>query len=171
MAAFRRDEPGYTERLDFRILSVSPVALYWETSVLRADIEWLSSEGYRVETLRTGVAASPEALLAAIGRLLALPDGSGATVDGFNASLSELQLGEPGLVLVLDDFGTFAAAFRRQAQTLLDVCAYHSRRLLLTGERFIVLVHTKDPKLRFDRVGANPVPWNPNERNSATREL
>lgn len=171
MAVFRQDEPGYTQRLDFRILSVSPVALYCNPSVLRADVDWFVAEGYRVETLRTGVSASPEALLGAFGRVLSLPDRCGTTFDAFNACLSEVEVAEPGLVLVLDNFGTFAAAFQRQAQALLDVCTYHSRRLLLTGQRFVLLVHTKDPRLCFEPVGANPVPWNPAERNSAARGL
>lgn len=166
-----QQEPQSRERLDNRILEQSPIALYFKLTVLQADVAWFTSHGYQVRTARAGVAASAEALLHTLGQLLSLPEPAGAHLDAFSDCLNRMEIPEPGLVLVLEDFGTFAAAFRRQAQALLHACACQSRRLLLTGRRFIVLAHSKDPKVQFEPVGATPVPWNPQEGPNAARGL
>jgi RNAse (barnase) inhibitor barstar len=170
MATFKR-ERGSSDRLDFRILRDSPVTLYFKQPVLHADIGWFTSQGYHVRNVRSGIAASPEALIGALGQVLAFPEQFARNLDAFGECLANVDVPEPGLVLVLEDFGTFAAAFRRQAQALLDVCASQSRRLLLTGQRFIVLAHSKDPRIQFDAVGATPVMWNPEEGLKSARGL
>ncbi len=170
MATFKQ-ERGCSERLDFRLLRNSPVALYFKLTVLHEDVAWFASQGYRVCTVRAGIAASPEALLSALGPLLSFPEQFGTNLDAFNDCLNDIEVPEPGLLLVLEDFGTFAAAFRRPAQALLDICAGHSRKRLLTGQRFIVLAHSKDPRIQFEPVGATQVSWNPREWSNSARSV
>jgi hypothetical protein len=171
MATFRLDEPTSLDRLDFQLLRASPVTLYSKLPILQADVAWLSSEGYRVLSLRAGVSASAEALLTALARLLSFSESFGSNFEAFNEGLDNVEVPEPGLVLVLEDFGTFAAAFRRQAQVLLDICARQSRRMMLGGRRFLVLAHSKDPKISFEPVGASPVTWNRQECLNSARVL
>ena len=169
MAAFR-NYPAEWQRLDWRLLQNSPVTLYFKREVLDGDLSWFRSEGYRVLSLRAGACASLEALLIALGELLSFPDYFGRNLNAFDDCLSEVEVPDAGgLVLVLDEFAPFVASFRDEAQTVLDICAIQSRRFLMTGQRFLVLVQSDDPALALEPVGASPVLWNPREWLNASR--
>jgi RNAse (barnase) inhibitor barstar len=171
MAAFT-DNPDERRRLDWWLLEHSPVALYFRATVLETDMSWFTGQGYRVLSLRAGAYSSSTALLVALGELLSFPDYYGENLDAFYDCLSDVEVPEVGgLVLVLYDFGSFAAADRPAAQALLDICAHRSRHFLLMGRRFLVLVQSDDPRIEFDLVGATSVAWNPRERLNALRGL
>ena len=52
---------------------------------------------------------------------------------------------------------------------MLDSIAGQARRAVLTGHRMLCLVHSGDPKITFEPVGAMPVMWNPAEWLDARR--
>jgi RNAse (barnase) inhibitor barstar len=166
------DHPTEWERLDWQLLRNSPVTLYFKREILKADVSWFQAQGYRVCSLDAGDVSGPEALLVALGELLSFPDYFGRNLDAFNDCLGDVDISElGGLVLVLDDFGSFASAFPREPQAILDISAHQSRSFMLTGRRFLVLAQSDDPDATFDPVGACPVTWNPQEWPSAKRGL
>ena len=57
------------------------------------------------------------------------------------------------------------------AWSVLDALESTSRRLLLTGRRMLTLVQSDDPRIKFERVGAMPVNWNPREWLESDRGL
>jgi len=171
MASFKQDSEEW-QRLDWRLLQSSPITLYFERSVLEADTTWFGAHGYRVLSLRADEYKSPDELLLELGRLLGFPEYYGRNLDAFNDCLSDVDVpDEGGLVLVLDQFDGFARLNPPVAQALLDICADNSRRFLLTGRRFVVLVQSDDPRISFEPVGASPVMWNPREWLNSKRGL
>ncbi len=59
----------------------------------------------------------------------------------------------------------------RAAQIVLDIMADHSRAAALFGRRLMCLVHSNDPNIRFEPVGATPVAWNDAEWFDSERRL
>jgi hypothetical protein len=68
-----------------------------------------------------------------------------------------------GAALQLVRYDLFASRDRALAQNLLDVIETTSRTFLLTGRKLLALAQSDDPRLSFERVGARPVNWNPQE--------
>jgi len=171
MAAFTED-PREWQRLDWQLLHNSPITLYFDPSILDGDVAWFTEQGYRVRSFRVTDHGSSEDVLLALGQLLGFPAHQGRNLDAFDDCLSDVEVPRAGgLLLILRDFDSFAAAAPTVAQALLDVCADNSRRFLLTGKRFLVLVHSADPRIVFEPVGASPVMWNPKEWLNSNRGL
>jgi hypothetical protein len=42
---------------------------------------------------------------------------------------------------------------------------------LLLGQRLLALIQSDDPRIRFERIGAVPVNWNPREWQDSDRGL
>ncbi|MEW2581809.1 hypothetical protein [Streptomyces virginiae] len=68
------------------------------------------------------------------------------------------------------DYDRFTAACPRAAQVILDIIADRARRAAVLQRRLICLVHSNDPDIRFDPVGAMPVMWNSDEWLDANRQ-
>jgi RNAse (barnase) inhibitor barstar len=171
MASFTQD-PEEWQRLDWRLLEGSAITLYFQNAVLEADAAWLAAHDYRVLTLRAGGCRSSADLLNELGTLLGFPEYYGRNLDAFNDCLSDLDVPQRGgLALVLHQFDAFARLDPYCAQAVLDICAKSSRRFLLTGQRFVVLVQSDDPRIAFEPVGARVVAWNPQEWLNAKRGL
>jgi RNAse (barnase) inhibitor barstar len=169
MSAFTND-PSEWQRLDWSLLQNSPIALYHSTGVLEEDIEWFKQDGYDVRSLDSERWESATSLLLALGTTLRFPEHFGRTLDAFNDCVSDLDVPQDGgFVLVLREFERVAASFPIEAHAILDILASNSRRFLLTGQRLIVLVHSNDPEIQFQPVGATPVLWNPREWLDAKR--
>ena len=171
MSVFKQD-PAEWQRLDWSLLQNTAVTLYFSRTILDADVTWLAEHRYRVRTLRAGDCDSADALLIALADLLAFPPHFGRNLDAFNDCLSDVEVPEDGgLALVLHDFHLCVQKFRPAAQAILDVCATNARRFLLTGQRFIVLVQSSDPRIAVEPVGATPVMWNPQEWLNSKRGI
>jgi RNAse (barnase) inhibitor barstar len=171
MAAFTHD-PGEWQRLDWRLLQNSAVSLYFRTDILETDVSWFDAHGYNVLRLHAGAFASSETLLVALADLFCFPDYFGRNLDAFNDCLSDIEIPDVGgVLLVLSSFHVVATALPTVAQALLEICADNSRRFLLTGRRFLVLVQSDDPSIRFEPVGATAVAWNPQEWLNSKRGL
>ena len=79
-------------------------------------------------------------------------------------ALAELEIPPGGAMAVqMRRYDRFAKAESHLAWSVLDALETTSRRLLLTGRRLLTLVQSDDPRIKFERVGAMPVNWNPRE--------
>jgi hypothetical protein len=174
MAFFKRKEkaPVQPERLDWKLMERGSVALYHKPSVLSADVGWFKQERYVVRELEAAGWATPKAFHDDAKRVLGFPPHYAANLMAWIDCLAEVDVPDDGgLVVVFRAYDMFAKAQPQLAQTILDSIESTSRRFLLTGRRFLALVQSNDPRIRFERVGALPVTWNPREWVDAEREL
>lgn len=174
MAFFKRKEkaPDETQRLDWKLLERGAIALYHKSSVLSADIGWFRQQKYVIHELNGAEWTTPDAFHGDVQRGLGFPEYYGKNLASWVDCLPEIQVpDEGGVVLVFRRYDVFAKAHPSLAQTILDSIESTSRRFLLTGRRLIALVQSEDPRLRFERVGALPVTWNPREWTDADRGI
>ncbi|GAA2136481.1 hypothetical protein [Streptomyces synnematoformans] len=57
-----------------------------------------------------------------------------------------------------------------RAQIILDIIACCARSAALIGDRIMSLIHSNDPDIDFEPVGALPVMWNAAEWHHARRD-
>ena len=170
--AAARNESLALERLDVRLLQSGAVALYHKHAVLSLDLAWFQQAGYRVHTLDAASWKSAADFHAEAKRELTLPDYYGANLASWVDCIGDLDVpAEGGVVLQFRHFDTFARLDPQFAHTLLDSIESTSRRFLVLGRRLLALVQSDDPRIRFERVGAMPVNWNPREWLEADRGL
>lgn len=171
MALFR-NEPREWDRLDWRLLQNGAVTLYHRVSILAEDSAWLQREGYRVYVLDAAAWDSAARFHDDARRVLGFPDHYGCNLAAWIDHLGELKVPDKGgVALQFRHYDVFARAEPRMAHTILDSVESTSRRLLLTGRRMLALVQSDDARIRFERVGAVPVTWNPREWTEADRGL
>jgi len=169
MAAFRDED---TERLDFRLLQASPVALYFKRSVLDADLKWLAGERYIVDRVDASSWKSRADAIASIAAQLKFPDYFGGNLSALTDCLRDLEIPEAGgRCFVFERFDAAMRAVGESAWSILDVFACQSRELLLFGGRVIVAVQSDDPRLELKPVGALAPWWNPREWMNKDRGL
>jgi RNAse (barnase) inhibitor barstar len=169
MAVFKND-PREWERLDWQLLQNGAVTLYHRASILTEDIAWMQRAGYKVHTLDAAQWTTPAKFHEDAMRALSFPSYYGKNLAAWIDHLAELPVPEQGgLALQFKHYDVFAKAQQPFAQTVLDSIESTSRRLMLTGRRLLALVQTDDPRIRFERVGAMAVTWNPREWNDAER--
>jgi RNAse (barnase) inhibitor barstar len=158
------------QRLDYGLLQNGAVTLYWRRAYLEEDLSWLEAHGYRVHRLDASGWESEVAMHAAIARELGLPAYYGRNLDALRDSLTDLNVPiEGGMAVVLDNFDTFAKRLRETAQTVLDIAEHASRRYLLIGRRFVLMVQSNDPQIEFGPLGAVAANWNRREWLNANR--
>jgi RNAse (barnase) inhibitor barstar len=172
MAFFKRKAkaPAEVERLDWKLLERSAIALYHKGSVLSQDVAWFRQNRYTVHELDGAGWTTPAHFHADVQRALSFPDYYGKNLASWVDSIAELDVPDDGgTLLVFRRYEAFVKADPRLAQTILDSIESASRRFLLTGRRLMALVQSDDPRIRFERVGAVPVTWNPREWTEADR--
>ena len=173
MAFFKRKEkaPAESARLDWKLMERGAVALYHKTSILSADIGWFRQERYVIRELEAAGWRTPQAFHDDAKRVLGFPQHYAPNLMAWVDCLGELSVpDEGGLVIVFRGYDAFAKSQPNLAQTILDSIESTSRRFLLTGRRLLALVQSNDARIRFERVGAMPVTWNPREWLDADRE-
>lgn len=104
---------------------------------------------------------------------LKLPDYYGSNLQALQDCLSDFKVPDAGgVALVLHRFDEFAksagaaiygGAEHNVAEFVLDVLADTARYLILTGSRFLTMVQSNDPQIRFERLGCISAVWNPKE--------
>lgn len=173
MMFFKRKPAAPAEPpLDWRLLEHGAVTLYHKGSVLAQDLAWLRHRGYAVHELDASRWTDAAAFHASARQTLAFPSYYANNLASWIECLDELAVpDESGLALVFRSYDAFAAAQPALAQTVLDSIASASRRSLLTGRRLLALVQSNDPRIRFERIGAVPVNWNPREWTDQDRGL
>lgn len=170
MASFRDDDQNY-QRVDYRLLQNGAVTLYCRRAYLEEDMAWLVAHGYRIHRWDTSKWHSEAGMHSAIASELGFPDYYGNNLDGLYDCLSDLDIPpDAGLALVLDRFDSFARRSHEVAQAILDIAQDASRRYLLFGHRFLVLVQSDDPHIEFEPLGAVPANWNHRECSKESRD-
>lgn len=160
------------ERLDLQLLQSSAVTLYHKASVLAQDVACLQQFGYRVYTLDAAPWRSVADFHDEAKRQFAFPDYYSANLASWIDCLGDLEVPEnSGVVIQFRHFDAFTKVDPQFAHTLLDSIESASRRFLLFGQRLLALLQSDDPRIRFERIGAVPVNWNPREWLDADRGL
>jgi len=179
MAAFR-DTLEDNHRLDWHILSRGGVSLYFRPTVLREDMAWLTAEHYEVTEFDAADWHSVDAMHDVLSHRLAFPAHYGRNFNALRDCLEEdlaipNQGGRALTFLHYDAFVRSAGAdppdqpSQGAAEGLLDYVVKASRHYLLTGRRFLALVQSDDPRLRFGLLGATRTEWNSKEWLDADR--
>lgn len=166
MAFFKRKDkaPAEVERLDWKLLERGAVALYHKSSILASDLGWFRQQRYAIHELDAGPWETPAAFHADAQRVLGFPSYYAKNLASWIDCVAEIPVpDESGTALVFRRYDAFAKVQPQLAQTVLDSIESASRRFLLTGRRLLALVQSDDPRIRFERVGAVPVTWNPRE--------
>lgn len=171
-AAPSRAERPPLERLDVQLLQSSAVTLYHKHTLLAQDVSYLQQFGYRVYALDAALWKGAVDFHAEAKRVLVFPEYYSANLASWIDCLGEIDVPEEGgVVIQFKHFDAFARTDPQFAHTLLDSIESASRRFLLGGRRLLALVQSDDPRIRFERIGAVPVNWNPREWLDADRGL
>ncbi len=172
MAFFKKKKPEEPERLDWLLMQHGAVTLYHKGAVLNEDAAWFQRNGYTVHSLDASRWDNAPAFHAEVKRVLGFPDYYANNLASWLDALAELDVPmDGGLVMMFKGFERFARAEHDLAQIVLDSIESASRRFLLTGRRLIALVQSADPRIRFERIGAVPVVWNPREWTETQRGI
>jgi RNAse (barnase) inhibitor barstar len=151
------------ERLDWKLLESGAVVLYHKPQVLTLDQAWLTQAGYRIDELDAVRWTTGRDFHTAVKAALEFPDYYSHNLASLVEALSEMPVPNGGRAVVIKHYDAFARAESELAQNVLDAIETTSRRFLLVGRRLLALIQSDDPRIRFERVGAMPVNWNPRE--------
>lgn len=166
------DSPTVRERLDWQLFQNGGVVLYHKQQVLAEHTAWLLREGYVLHELDANGWKDARAFHADVKRAFTFPDHYTNNLASLIDALGELEIAPGGAVVAqFRRYDRFAKAEPHLAWSVLDALETTSRRLLLTGRRFLSLVQSDDPRIKFERVGAMPVNWNPREWLDADRGI
>ncbi|MER5550246.1 barstar family protein [Streptomyces sp. NPDC002793] len=153
------------------------VTLFWRRQLLREAELRLEGRGFRVVHLAAGEWASEQDMHRDVAAALRFPDYYGHNLDALDDCLGDVACHGPyddspegtGLVLSITDYDRFTAACPGAAQVVLDIVANQARHAVVLHRRFFCLLHSNDPDIRFEPVGAMPVMWNSDEWLDAKR--
>ncbi|HEX6049890.1 MAG TPA: barstar family protein [Gemmatimonadaceae bacterium] len=152
------------ERLDWQLFQNGGVVLYHKHQVLAEDAAWLVRAGYELRELDAYGWANVAAFHEDVKRVFAFPAHYTNNLASLVDALAELEIPIGGAVVVqMRRYDRFVKVDAHLAWAVLDALETTSRRLLLTGRRLLSLVQSDDPRIKFERVGAMPVNWNPRE--------
>lgn len=166
------DRPDERARLDWRLFQHGAVTLYHKQRVLVEDTAWLVGNGYRLHELDASRWKDARAFHDDAKRTFGFGEHYAPNLASLIDALSELEIDPGGAMLVqIKRYDRFAKVEPHLAQSVLDALETTSRRLLLTGRRLLAQVQSDDARIRFERVGAMPVNWNPREWLDADRGL
>lgn len=175
MAAFDPDAE-MTGDLAFLLLRDTAVTLFRRPEVLAETTAWQAARGYQLVTLDAAEWISEDDLHDSMAAALRFPDYYGRNLNALNDCLRDVVSQDygwapdaTGLVVVLTHYDVFTERCRYPAQAVLDLFADHSRQAALIGRRLICLVHSDDPDISFEPVGATAVTWHSAEWLDAQR--
>jgi RNAse (barnase) inhibitor barstar len=160
----------------FRLMVNTFATMFRSRALLDDTVTFLQNSNHYLVPVNAADWQTPEAMHQDLAASLDFPGYYGHNMDAFNdclRTIAEDGLGWPptanGFVLVFLNFDRFAARHPREAWDLLDIIAKQARAALLFGRRMFCLVHSDDPDLAFEPIGAMPVMWNDAEWLDANR--
>ena len=166
------DSPADRERLDWVLFQNGGVALYHKQQVLTEHVAWLLRENYQLKELDGYAWKDGKTFHEDVKRVFAFPSHYSSNLASLVDALAELEIPAGGAIAVqMRRYDRFAKVEPHLAWSVLDALETTSRRLLLTGRRLLTLVQSDDPRIKFERVGAMPVNWNPREWLESDRGL
>ena len=102
-----KDTPDDWERLDWRILQNSSIALYHENSILNESLVWFKEEGYYVAELDCATWSDTEHFHIAIKDSLRFPDYYGSNLHALEDCLKDNEVvSDDYVAIVLRGFDT-----------------------------------------------------------------
>lgn len=169
MAAFSEHD---ADRLDWKLFQRGAITLYFREEFFEEDAAWLAQHGYVLHTIDcTDCAAFQVQMSDSLGwsQLFGYPCWNG-NLDALNDGLRHLDIpAGGGMAFCFRRFNLIKRENPQWAQGILDVIESHSHDYLLLGRRLLALVHSNNPRIAFDPVGARDVEWNPREWFTASR--
>jgi hypothetical protein len=166
------DRPADRERLDWMLFQNGGVVLYHKQQVLAEHSAALVREGYQLRELDATGWKDARGFHEDVKRVFSFPSHYTNNLASLVDALAELEIPAGGAVAVqMRRYDRFAKVESHLAWSILDAMETTSRRLLLTGRRLLTLVQSDDPRIKFERVGAMPVNWNPREWLESDRGL
>jgi hypothetical protein len=166
------DRPADRERLDWMLFQNGGVVLYHKQQVLAEHSAALVREGYQLRELDGHGWKDARAFHEDVKRVFSFPSHYTNNLASLVDALAELAIPAGGAIAVqIKRYDRFAKVESHLAWSILDAMETTSRRLLLTGRRLLTLVQSDDPRIKFERVGAMPVNWNPREWLESDRGL
>lgn len=158
------DTAADRERLDWVLFQNGGVVLFHKVQVLAEHVAWLGREQYQMRELDANGWKDARAFHEDVKRVFQFPSHYTSNLASLVDALAELDIPVGGAMAVqLRRYDRFAKVEPHLAWSVLDALETTSRRLLLTGRRLLTLVQSDDPRIKFERVGAMPVNWNPRE--------
>ena len=143
------------------------VSLWWNRELFDRTVGRLRGQRFAVVEVDAFEWTTAAAMHQGIATALDFPDYYGRNLDALNDCLRDVVSGEYGIpadatgfVLAFTHYDQFKRECPREAQAVLDILADHGRRAAVFGQRVLCLVHTDDPDIAFEPVGATPVEWN-----------
>jgi hypothetical protein len=170
MVSFSEDN---WDQLDWRLMQNGAITLYFQMAILEADLAWLRTHGYHIETIDCQD-------LAAFRRQMSLAlrfkeqfgyDAWTGNLDALNDAFSLEIAPETGLVFCFLRYDLLKAASPELAEGVLDIIEWNSRDHLLLGRRLLALVQSDDPRIQFGPLGARSANWNEREWLNKNRGL
>jgi Barstar (barnase inhibitor) len=170
-------EADLSEDRALRLLINTSVTLFWRPQALGEITAWLTEHGYQVTRIDASTWSAERDLHRDVAATLGFPDYYGRNLDALNDCMRDVVSQDygwapntTGLALVFTGYDAFTARCPREAQTVLDIMAYHSRGAALFGRRLMCLVQSNDRHVRFAPVGATPVIGSDAERLDSERD-
>lgn len=158
-------------RPDLPYMSGTFVTLFWRRELLDQAVQRLEGHGFRVAQVAASGWTTAKDMHQGLAAALEFPSYYGHNLSALNDCLGDVALSGTyddspagaGLVLSFTGYDRFAAACPEDAHSVLDIIANLARRAAVGRRRFFALVHSDDPDIRFEPVGAMPVLWNGDE--------
>lgn len=147
------------------------IVMFWRQSVLEKYVENIREEGFDVY-LFDCESWDKNTCLLELGKTLEFPNYYRKNLDAFNDCLSDIVPSNEGFVLVFKNFDKFNERDKDTAFHVLDIIQNNSWRLLVENQKkLMAFVHTSDPRLEIQPVGALPVLWNNEEWLNKSRAI
>jgi len=147
------------ENLDWLILRSGSIRAYRKKEYLELDISWFVDRGFSVIRFDCSKWTSKAMMHEDLATELNFPDYYGKNLDALTDCLVELEINDPGLVLVFSRFDTLGEETR---DTLTDIFDHASRAQLSLGKKMIGLLQVDDPKTTFSPIQYSII-WNSKE--------
>ncbi|MFG2829975.1 barstar family protein [Streptomyces sp. NPDC048434] len=171
-------DPRPSSDLALRLTMDTFITLYWRRHLLDETTGQLRDLDHHVVELDAARWTTLAAMHRDIAAALDFPGYYGHNLDALNDCLGDVACDggytdtphRAGLVLSLTNYDHFTTIEPESAQIVLDIIAGQARRATVLGRRMICLVHSNDPDIRFEPVGATPVMWNHAEWLDSNRQ-
>jgi hypothetical protein len=164
--------------VDYRLVTNSWVTKFWNTNLLAETIQWLRDHRYDVVTVDAAKWRSTPDMLDSLAAALDFPTYFGCNFPALNDCMSDVAevaygaaADAAGLVLLFRNFDDYVEVEPSDTHALLNIVARQARTAALIGRRLMCLLHTNDPRLEFEPVGAQPVLWNEAEFLNSSRGI
>src|SRR6266566_9808520 len=163
MTAFQHDETA-SSRLDYTLLRDGGISLYYSEEILGEDLDWMRDQHYLVHEFDCTTWRTEDIFHTQVAETFGFPSYYGRNPAAFNDCMRDVEVpNEGGMILLFRGVDSITLRGGKFFPIVLDILAGMCRANLLFGRRLLVLLHSRNPSIEFEPVGAVPVMWNPRE--------